>query len=245
MNQQRQESFPRSVCIATPAYDGTCQMGYVESLLRLVLTLVHNEIGIHFATSKGAMVVPGRNLCVDFFLNKTDASHLLFIDSDMHWRTEDMMRMLAHGDRDVIGAMCPRKDYDWERIAQIARQRPDLPASELPLYGVRQILNIPVPGDDIIEVEAIGTGIMLIRREVFDALRQAHPQWLQGGHSIHAGTLAYFGGERHADGLSEDIVFCSDVRALGKKIHACPWFRVGHIGNHEFVGYPLETMRQA
>jgi hypothetical protein len=64
-------------------------------------------------------------------------------------------------------------------------------------------------------------------------------EWLQAGHSIHAGTFAYFGGERHADGLSEDIMFCADARALGKKIYACPWFHVGHIGSHEFVGHPI------
>ncbi|SAL01172.1 hypothetical protein AWB83_06356 [Caballeronia ptereochthonis] len=233
-------NFPRSVCIATPAYEGTCKMSYVESLLPLVLQMMRQSIGIYFTTSKGALVVPGRNLCVDFFLKKTDASHLLFIDNDMSWRTADVMRMLGHGDRDVVAAMCPKKEYDWERIAQVARERPDLPASALPLYGVKQVTNIPVY-DDIIEVDGIGTGMMLIRREVFDALRHVHPDWMQGGTSIHNGTFAYFGGARNTDGVSEDLAFCADVRALGKRVYACPWLRIGHTGNHEFVGHPLST----
>ena len=235
--------LPQSVCIATPAYEGTCKMAYVESLLPLVIEMMKRNMGVYFTTSKGALVVPGRNLCVDFFLKHTSATHLLFIDNDMSWRTADVMRMLGHGDLDVIGAMCPKKEYDWERIAKIARERPDLPASDLPLYGVKQILDISVH-DSVIEVEAIGTGMMLIRREVFDALRNSHPEWLQAGNSIHAGTFAYFGGARNADGLSEDVMFCADVRAIGGNIYACPWLRIGHIGNHEFIGHPLATSGQ-
>jgi len=234
--------LPASVCIATPAYEGMCRMGYVESLLALTINLMQRGVGIHFTTSKGAMVVPGRNLCVDYFLNKTDATHLLFIDSDMTWRTNDMLRLLDHSDLDIVGAMCPRKDYDWNRIAQIARERPDIAPADLPLYGARQVLDIDVRTDDIIEVNAIGAGIVLIRRDTFDALRSAHPEWLQAGNSIHAGTYAYFGGERNADGVSEDVAFCLDARALGKKVYACPWLRIGHIGNHEFVGQPTATM---
>ncbi|KWO64830.1 hypothetical protein WM31_21020 [Burkholderia ubonensis] len=219
-------------------------MGYVESLLPLVIALMQKNVGIHFTTSKGALVVPGRNLCVDFFLKRTDATHLLFIDSDMSWRTAELIRMLECSHLDVVGAMTPRKEYDWERIAKIARERPDVPASELPLYGTKQVLDIPVNVDDVIEVTAIGTGMMLIRREVFDSLRDAHPDWLQAGDGIHSGTHAYFGGARNANGLSEDVAFCADVRALGGKIFACPWLRIGHIGNHEFVGHPIVTAQQ-
>lgn len=232
--------LPRSVCIATPAYEGTCKMGYVESLLPLVIELMRKSIGIHFTTSKGALVVPGRNLCVDFFLKQTSATHLLFIDSDMSWRTSDVIRMLEHGHLDVIGAMCPKKEYDWERIARIARERPDLPASDLPLFGVKQVLDIPVQ-DDVVEVAAIGTGMMLVQRDVFEALERAHPEWLHAGNSIHSGTVAYFGGARNADGVGEDIAFCADVRAIGGRIFACPWLRIGHIGNHEFIGHPVST----
>ncbi|QVN19002.1 hypothetical protein [Burkholderia pyrrocinia] len=212
----------------------------MESLLPLVIELMHRQIGAYFTTSKGALVVPGRNLCADFFLKKTSATHLLFIDSDISWRTADIIRMLGHADLDVVGTMCLKKEYDWERIAKITRERPDLPASELALYGVKQVLDIPVH-DDVLEVNAIGTGMMLIRRDVFDALKETHPDWLQAGNSIHKGTVAYFGGARNADGLSEDIAFCADVRALGRKVWACPWLRIGHIGNHEFVGHPLAT----
>lgn len=243
MSSRSPGKLPASICIATPAYEGTCKMGYVESLLALAINLMQAGVGLHFTTSKGAMIVPGRNLCVDYFLNKTNATHLLFIDSDMTWRTNDMLRLLGYSELDVVGAMCPRKDYDWNRIAQIARTRPEVAPADLPLYGARQVLDIDVSADDIIEVSALGTGIMLIRRETFDALRHAHPEWLQAGHGIHAGTFAYFGGARNANGVGEDVTFCADVRALGKKVYACPWLRIGHIGNHEFVGQPTVTMR--
>ena len=90
--------------------------------------------------------------------------------------------------------------------------------------------------DQPVEVGAIGTGIMLIKREAFERVRAApgHQTITQGA---DAGEDIFFDTEV-ANGLyvSEDITFCRHFRAAGGRVWGAPWFRVGHIGNHEFMG---------
>jgi hypothetical protein len=112
------------------------------------------------------------------------------------------------------------------------------------VYGVQQILPNIKAGEEPLESEVAGTGIMLIRREVFSDLSRAHPDWLAEG-GPHRGQVAYFSGGRTKNGFEgEDVSFCREVREIGKKVFVCPWFRIGHIGNHEFVGDPSLTHRE-
>ncbi|MGZ2749900.1 hypothetical protein [Burkholderia stagnalis] len=229
-------------------------MGYVDSLLALALALREQGIGVHFATSeKSALVAVARNALVHYFITQTDATHLLFIDADMRFRAPDVMRLLEHGDRDVVGALYPGKTYDWDRLIRTAREQPDLETEKVILMGARYVSIAALEGDTtdlakadpetgLIEVSGVGTGLMLIRRDVFDDLRGAHSDWLMKSGPV-TGGYAYFNGGRTLDGrfVGEDYAFCDDIRALGRRIFAAPWLRIGHIGNHEFCGDPTIT----
>jgi len=239
------DSFPRSICIATPAYGDEVKTGYVDSLLKTCLTLQQRRVGLHFVTTSSSLIAQARNLAVDYFMKRTDASHLLFIDADMRWRVDDLMRLLSHGDRDVLSAVAPRKTYDWARIAAVARANPDLDPALLPLHGVEQILPEVCGSDGLKESAHALTGLILIRREVFEDLSRAHPDWRIAAPSPQAGMVTYFNGGRTEYGFrGEDLAFGDDVRAIGRKVFVCPWFRIGHIGTHEYVGDPLVTHRR-
>ena len=230
----------RSLCIATPAYGDEVKTGYVDSLLKTCLALQQRQIGLHFVTTSSSLIAHARNLAVDHFMKRTDATHLLFIDSDMRWRVEDLMRMLASADRDVLSAVAPRKIYDWHRIAAVARANPDLDPTLLPVHGVQQILPDLTGGDVVQESVHALTGLILIRREVFEDLFRAHPDWLIAPPSPQAGLVTYFSGGRTQNGFrGEDLAFGEDVRAVGRTVFVCPWFRMGHIGTHEYVGDPI------
>jgi hypothetical protein len=101
--------MPTSICIATPAYGDDCKTGYVESLLKTCLQLRELSIGISFVTVSSALIALGRNLAVDFFIKQTNATHLLFVDADLRWRVNDLVRMLSFSERDVLAAVCPRR----------------------------------------------------------------------------------------------------------------------------------------
>ncbi|GJD34808.1 hypothetical protein [Methylobacterium aerolatum] len=237
--------LPRSICIATPAYGDEVKTGYVDSLLRSCLALQQRRVEMHFVTTSSSLIAQARNLAVDYFLKRTNATHLLFIDADMRWRVEDLMRMLGHGERDVLSAVAPRKIYDWHRIAEVARAQPDLDPALLPVHGVQQILPDLAVADEVMVGDHALTGLILIRREVFEDLARAHPDWLITPPNPLAGLTTFFSGGRTAHAFrGEDLAFGDDIRALGKVIHLCPWFRMGHIGTHEYVGDPLVTHRR-
>ena len=107
-----------------------------------------------------------------------------------------------------------------------------------------------------VEVLEIGTGFMMVKRDVFDDWKKAFPQFhykpdhnrsqfFKGDRYIHAyfdtviDNDAYMpGGESGGSDryLSEDYMFCQLSRKIGKKIFLCPWMRLGHVGSYVFDG---------
>jgi hypothetical protein len=236
-----------SVLVASPVYNDQCYGSYTHSLLGLQAALLQRGMGFEYAwTKSSSLITIARNLLSDWFLRHTSCTHLLFIDSDMVFRSGDVLRMLDTN-LDVIAAICPRKTYNWSNVALAAREQPALPPNELAniagSYGTFALID-PSNGIDIdkpVEVTGIGTGIMLIRREVFLRMIEAYPQSLTrspgsgaADHTMHC----FFELDRDESGtlLSEDISFCHRWRGMGGRVYGAPWFEVGHIGSHEFRG---------
>lgn len=237
-------SAARSLCVASPIYNDQCYGSYAHALLALQAALFRREIGMEYAwTRSSSLITIARNLLADWFLQRTACSHLLFVDADMVFRSEDVLRMLD-ADLDVIAAICPRKAIHWDNVASAARQHPSLDAAALALagasYGTFELLDpaAGLPLDRPVEVTGIGTGIMLIKREVLLRLREAHPQATAPVPGERRRMHSFFELERdeHGNPLSEDISFCRRWRAIGGKVHGAPWFEVGHLGTHEFRG---------
>ena len=119
-----------------------------------------------------------RNYLVDEFL-RSDFTHLLFIDSDIHYTPQDVIAMLAL-DKDVIGGPYPKKSMNWNNIAHAARNHPGLEPRELENLVGDYVFNV-VRGTkqfqvtDPLEVLEIGTGFMMVKREVFDKMKDAYP----------------------------------------------------------------------
>ena len=233
-------SSPVSLFVATPAYNNQVYASYATCLMKFVLTAHEAGMRVFYAhTVSSSLITKARNILARRFL-ESDYSHLLFIDADMTFRTEDLMGLVT-ADKEVIAAICPRKAIDWQAAAQFARRHPHAPADAVEQagasYGTYETLTgEPFAVDAPVEVAAIGTGIMLIKRAAFERLRAA-----PGHKTISCGTDAgeeIFFDTEFADGLyiSEDISFCRHFRAAGGQVWGAPWFHVGHIGNHEFVG---------
>lgn len=98
-----------------------------------------------------------------------------------------------------------------------------------------------------LEVMEIGTGFMMVKREVFPQFAEAYPEFrykpdhvgqanFDGTRYIHAyfDTVIDHGvSDRY---LSEDYMFCQWSRKLGVKIFLCPWMKTHHIGTYAFTG---------
>jgi hypothetical protein len=106
---------------------------------------------------------------------------------------------------------------------------------------------------DPLEVMEIGTGYMMVKREVFEKMEKEYPMIrykpdhvgqanFDGTRYIHAyfdtvidtkDSIVGGGSERY---LSEDYMFCQMWRKMGGTIHLCPWMKTQHIGTYAFTG---------
>ena len=106
------------------------------------------SIAVEFKTGD-SLVARARNSLTSDFL-KTECTHLLFIDSDLVFSAEQIGRLLAHG-KEVIGGFYPKK---MEGLVQWVCNGMD---------------GKPTPGPDgLQELRYIGTGFLLVRRDVFE-----------------------------------------------------------------------------
>jgi len=245
------------IFVATPMYGGMAHGLYIKSSLDLQTTFSRYGVDTKFSfLFNESLITRARNYLVDEFL-RTDFTHLLFIDSDIHYNPQDVIAMLAL-DKDVIGGPYPKKSINWKNVAEAARKHPDMDPRELENLVGEYVFNV-VKGTQTfsvtepLEVMEIGTGYMLIKREVFEKMKEAYPQIhykpdhvgqanFDGSRYIHAffdtvidtkESITGGGSDRY---LSEDYMFCQMWRKIGGKIWLCPWMRTQHVGTYAFTG---------
>ena len=243
--------------VATPMYGGMNHGLYMKSCLDLQTTMMRYGIEIKFSfLFNESLITRARNYLVDEFL-RTEYTHLLFIDSDINFNAQDVIALLAL-DKDVIGGPYPKKSMNWSNIAHAARNHPDLEAKKLESLVGEYVFNV-VKGTqqfqvtEPLEVMEIGTGYMMVKRDVFDKMKVEYPTIkykpdhvgqanFDGSRYIHAyfdtvidtkESIVGGGSDRY---LSEDYMFCQMWRKMGGQIFLCPWMKTQHIGSYAFTG---------
>lgn len=236
--------------VATPMYGGMCHGMYMKSCLDLQTTMVKYGVQMKFSfLFNESLITRARNYLTDEFL-RSDFTHLLFLDSDIHFDPKDVVALLAL-DRDIIGAPYPKKTINWTNVAAAMQRKPDLDVKELENVVGEYVFNV-VKGttefrvSDPLEVMEIGTGYMMIKREVFDKFRDAYPEFrykpdhlgqqnFDGSTYIHAYFDTVIDPVSHRY-LSEDYMFCQWSRKIGYQVWLCPWMKTQHIGTYAFTG---------
>jgi hypothetical protein len=61
-----------------------------------------------------SLITRARNYLVDEFL-RSGYTHMMFIDSDIHFNPQDIIALLAL-DKDVVGGPYPKKSINWKNI---------------------------------------------------------------------------------------------------------------------------------
>ena len=83
--------------IGLPAYGGQVTTVFLESLLRLTEVTRQNGIVITLKILSQESLIPrGRNTLVAEFLGRPELTHLLFIDADIEFRSEDILAMIRN-----------------------------------------------------------------------------------------------------------------------------------------------------
>jgi len=252
-----EELRKKKLFVATPMYGGMSHGMYLKSCLDL--QTLCNQYGIEIRFSfifNESLITRARNYLVDEFIRAEGFTHMLFIDSDIHFDPRDVIALLAL-DKEIIGGPYPKKSIKWSAVRDAIQKNPDIELGELEKVAGDFVFN-PAPGTEKfsvaepIEVLEIGTGFMMIKREVFSKFKDAYPQLrykpdhvgqanFDGSRYIHAyfDTVidskenGGFGSDRY---LSEDYMFCQWWRRIGGQVWLCPWMKTHHIGTYAFTG---------
>jgi len=86
----------KHIFIATPCYGGQIGEPYFRSMMRLAILCNKYDIKYTISTlANESLITRGRNTLVSFFMENKDATHLFFIDADIEFQPEDLLRMVA------------------------------------------------------------------------------------------------------------------------------------------------------
>jgi hypothetical protein len=237
----------KHIYICTPMFGGQCTGVYVQSLINLIAILGAKgyKTSCAFMFNESLITRARCNMAHQFL--QTDADYLFWIDSDIRFRAEDVIKMLE-SDVDVIGGIYPKKEINWETVKNAAIDGKE----DLQKYTGSFVVNllnaepsVTVPADQPCEVSAIGTGFMLIKRDVFEQLKPHTQTYVSdmshlGGQEIYGFYLDPIDPESKRL-LSEDYFFCHQWRKIGGKVHAAPWCNLGHMGTYLFEGALLSN----
>jgi len=240
------------VFIATPAYGGNVTVDYMTSVVHLVTQLKEVAWQLQLVAGESIITV-GRNNAVMEFL-ASDCTHLLFIDADVSFGVDTIRGLLAF-DQDVVLAPYPAKNLNEQRMQDAAAHRGRSARLRDGLHYVLhaqadKLQNAFEAGQTIVEVDAGPTGCMLIKRGVFDRMREAYPELQCRLCGTNAGrTKRYdvwwrFFDTMVSDGefLGEDIAFCRRWRDIGGSIWADLGATMSHVGRHAFTGSMLDSI---
>lgn len=241
---------PAILFVATPMYGGMCVGGYTMGILNCTQVFMQNQIKMYYSYMQNeSLITRARNGLAYDFLSTPDATHLMFIDADISFKPEDIVRMIQ-ADKDIICGLYPKKEINWQLVSDAVKKGVDY--KDLPNYTGSFVVNL-VNGvnettgsiNEPMEIDNGGTGFMLIKREVFEALKPKVPTYTNDMilivdknpvkkiiHEFFATSID----EQSNRLLSEDYHFCKLARQNGFKVYAAPWATLVHSGTYNFAG---------
>lgn len=218
-----------NLLVCVPAYGGSTKNPCVGSLISLTHRLARDSIGAEFAIEDIHGVDMVRNYYATRMVRETQWTHLLFIDNDMSFRPEVVLRLLREA-KPVIGSIYTKKTDDTKFCVTLLPGRTEIDKSGL------------------CKVAHIGMGLTLIERQAVVKVCEApttrryinkHPFTGRMDGPLYGAFEEDVGGEFS----SEDFAFCHRWRALGGDVWAIANETIGHIGNKEYRKNYLEALR--
>ena len=224
------------------------------------LVILCNKYNIQYTVSTLAnesLITRGRNTLTSFFMENTSATHLFFIDADIEFNPEDILRMVAYDKPVVVGAY-PKKAINWTSILGAARN-PDMneDAETIEGHSSNYVVNFeflqdkdgkPTPQvqvqDNLVKLKDAGTGFMCIKKEVIQQMFDNHPETkyvndINVDMKFEPFMYALFDCIIDPDSrryLSEDYTFCRRWQEMGGDVWLDPRTALNHVGHYTFRG---------
>jgi hypothetical protein len=248
------------IFIATPCYGGQLTEAYFRSTIRLLTFCNQHQIPVAFGTiANESLVTRARNVLVAYFL-QSDFTRLMFIDADIEFQVEDVIKLIAHNKDVAVGAY-PKKGVNWQRIRESVKQT-DQPFDDKAIasFGSDYAINFKFINREakqiaiengLIRLHDGATGFMMIKREVIDKMITAYPELkynndLNTPPELNPHFYAFFDtmiDPKDKRYLSEDYTFSRRWQDIGGEIWLDPSISLNHYGSFNFQGNPQQIIQ--
>jgi len=229
----------KNIFFATPCYGGMLTDQYFLSMFRATQLLMKSGINFRITTLRNeSLISRARNILTAMFLD-SDCTHLMFIDADIEFQAESLLRALAY-DKDVIAGAYPKKALDKEDIVKGG-------------LGAQYAINFKFTDAErkqvrvehgLAEVLDASTGFFMVKRETIEKMIGSYPELHYRNDSNIDPKLnkhCYNLWDVRLDPkdnrlLSEDYSFCRRWQELGGEIWLDLNTRLNHVGSYTFEG---------
>jgi hypothetical protein len=221
MAETRQATLTgRTLFIGIPAYDGKLNIKTAFALAQLMPKAMSLGVSVILSDlSNCSIITMARNALVHEFL-KTDATDLLFIDSDVIVSPDDILRLMAQsGGKDITAGMYPRRAKDEKFFADLHYTD----SGDLEFDG------------SLMRVKRAPTGFMLIQRHVLEQMVFAHPEWTYEKSPTENMSAVFDFAIVDGKYVGEDYLFCDRATKMGFTVHIDVDISLPHIGPNEFT----------
>ena len=210
------------VLLATPAYGGLVYSNYTESLVYTCFLLKNANIDFELKYINNQIVTRARNMCSSMFLKDPTFTHMLFIDADVVWNPQDVIKLLRH-DKECVVGIYPNKAYHWNNN-QLTLQ----PSSVIQKPVTRQ--------GNLVTLKYAATGFMLLKRNALDRIKSKVEEFYLPSSTGEQIKLYNFFDCKVVDNdyLTEDFYFSHLFNESGGTIYADETISLRHMGTHEY-----------
>lgn len=229
--------------LSTPCYGGLCLEKYMKSIIQLQMLLMREGVQLMLDTTENeSLVHRARNVSIGRFMQKTDADFFMFIDADVEFDAQSVLRLLNSG-HDVSCAVYPKKVVMWDQAREAVENGDE---RNMALLSSSLVANIGATKRSVVNgfVEVLDgpTGFMMISREALNKMHEHYKELnCKNDHQNRDFDeyCAIFDCMIDPDSkryLSEDYAFCRRWQQIGGKIYADCNTTLGHVGNLPFHG---------
>ena len=254
------------IYILTPCFGGICHLNYTCSLLATTELFRKLDIEFHIEFCKNdSLISRARNNLVARAMGNEKMTHILFIDNDIQWHPQDILKLLI-SNKDVVGGVYPKKSYNWNRLVEISSIQQwsgsknrgileeessvtDIIKHKLVDYNVNYNNGSLSVNDNLADVKHVATGFMMIKRNTIQKMSSAFPStkytddvgFLTSSENEFAYALFDCCVE-NGHYLSEDWLFCNRWRQMGGEIYIDITINLTHTGVEDFKGSYLSSL---
>lgn len=247
----------KHIFIATPCYGGQLGEPYFRSMMKLAIMCNKYDIPYTISTlANESLITRGRNTLVSFFMANEEATHLFFVDADIEFEPEDLLRMVAYDKPITVGAY-PKKAVNWDSIIHAARANEEETAHTIEGHSSNYVVNFDFLKDEsgnktpqvqiqdnLIKLKDAGTGFMCIKKETIQKMFDKHTDLkyvndINVDNKFEPFMYALFDciidpeSRRY---LSEDYTFCRRWQEMGGDVWLDPRTALNHVGHYTFRG---------